>query len=107
VERSQVSATGQRTVSCLCRIQRLLGQNDDNRVNRAVDCIDPPEVRLDHFLTGNLSGLDRFGQFPGAHSPQVCACRQAHAAMLVWRERRRQGAIVPGLSSVSSRGDQV
>src|SRR4029453_19531836 len=44
VEGSQVSTGGNRAVSRLGRLQRLLGHDDDNRVARVVDRLDPPQV---------------------------------------------------------------
>ena len=78
VERRQVSASGDRTVGRLGRFQRLLGQDDDNGVDRRVDRLDPPQVGLDDFLTGGLPGSDRFGQLGGAHAPQFGDRCDAH-----------------------------
>jgi hypothetical protein len=60
VERPQVSAVGDRMISRLGCFQRLLGHANDNSVDRAVDRLNALKVRLNYFLTGNLSGSDRF-----------------------------------------------
>jgi hypothetical protein len=85
VERPQVSAVGDGTISRLGRIQRLLGHDNDNGVDRAVDRLNVLKVRLDYFLTGNLSGSDRFRQFRGAHAPQFGSRGDAHVALLPCR----------------------
>lgn len=50
----------------------VLGHNNDDGIDRTVDRFDPLKVCLDDFLTGNLPGSDRFGQFRSAHAPQFC-----------------------------------
>jgi hypothetical protein len=85
VERPQVSAVGDRTISRLGCFQRLLGHDNDNSVDRAVDRLNALKVCLNYFLTGNLSGSDRFGQFRGAHAPQFGSRGDAHIGLLPCR----------------------
>jgi hypothetical protein len=77
VERWEIIATGDHTVSCFCGLKRLLAQRDRDGVDGGVHGLDPPEVGLDDFLTGHLPGSDGCGQLRGAHAPEYGG-RDAH-----------------------------
>jgi hypothetical protein len=101
VERPEVSAVGDRTISRVGRFQRLLGHDNDNGVDRAIDCLNALKVRLNDFLTGNLSGSDRFGQLRGAHTPQFRGRCDAHVRLPYPRPCHRRGCFSADIKTPS------
>ena len=102
VERREITASGDRTVSRLRGFEGLLGQHDRDGVDRGVHGLDAPEVGLDDFLTGNLPGSDGFGQLQGAHAPEVGSCDAHVYTPLYGRLRRRKALTVLTTASAPS-----
>ncbi len=88
VERGQRYATSGGTVGRLSRIQRLLGQDDYDRVDRGVDGLDPSEVGFHDLGAGRLPCPDRLGQLCGAHPPKFGGCYHGHVGISLYGPRR-------------------
>ena len=75
MQRAGVVAAGERAVCVRGRGQRPLRIDLDERVDRAVDRLDPAQVRLDDLARGRLAGSDRLRQPAGG-----CTRELVHAA---------------------------
>jgi hypothetical protein len=71
VQRQNLIAGGNGTIGGVRRGEGLLVEPDHDRVERWVDGLDAPQVRLDHFADGDLPATDEGSQLCRAHSPQL------------------------------------
>jgi hypothetical protein len=73
VQRRKLAIGGNGAIGGVCRGERLLVKADHDRVERRVDRVETPQVRLDHLVDRHLPVADEGSQLGRAHPPQFGA----------------------------------